>query len=107
MAKRKTNGHLALHPEIALDLMKTDVVNPYNIGPVYANNAAILMGQHDLRVIFSEVVSFSPTQPPRVEMRANVTMAPTHFKALVQAVTQSLEMYEKRFGEITWPPKNQ
>lgn len=95
-------------PPISLDLNKTEVVNPDGIRPVYSNNAAVLLTPHDLRIIFSEVVVTGPTDTqPKVEMRANITMAPTQFKALAAAISQTLATYERQFGEITWPPKNQ
>ena len=34
-------------------------------------------------------------------------MAPTQFKALTMAMTQTISAYEKQFGEIIWPPKSQ
>jgi hypothetical protein len=95
-------------PPISLDLNKAEVVNPDGIRPTYSNNAAVLLTPHDFRVIFSEVVMTGPSDThPEVEMRANITMAPTQFKALAAAISQTLAIYERQFGEITWPPKNQ
>jgi len=55
---------------------------------------------------FSEITVPSPSSKiPTLELRANVTMTPTLFKALAQAVTQTLAAYEKQFGTIQWPKK--
>jgi hypothetical protein len=95
-------------PPISLDLNKAEVLNPDGIRPVYSNNAAVLLTPHDIRIMYSEIVISGPTDTqPKVELRANITMAPTQFKALAAAVAQTLVTYEKQFGEIVWPPKNQ
>jgi len=95
-------------PPISLDLNKAEVVNPDGIRPAYSNNAALMMAPHDVRILFSEIVINSPTDTvPEVELRANISMAPTQFKAFALAVGQTLASFEKQFGEITWPPKNQ
>jgi hypothetical protein len=58
--------------------------------------------------MFTEIVVSGPTDVhPKVELRANVTMAPTQFKAFADAIAQTLAAFQKQFGEITWPPKNQ
>jgi hypothetical protein len=105
MAKpKKAASPLAIN----LDLNSAEVVNPENLRPVYSNNAAVMMAPHDLRLIFSEVVVSGPAdRGPKVELRANVSMAPTQFKALTMAMTQTISAYEKQFGEIIWPPKSQ
>ena len=92
----------------AFDLSKAPIINPEEIRPVYSNNAAVLMTPHDLRIVFTEVVLSGPTATqPTIELRASVSLAPTQFKAFAAAVAQSLQGYEKQFGEISWPPKNQ
>jgi len=106
MAKR-IKGTL-LPASISLDLNKADVVNPDGIRPAYSNNAALMIAPHDVRILFSEVVVSSPTDTaPKVELRANISMAPSQFKAFALAVGQTLASFEKQFGEIPWPPRNQ
>lgn len=91
---------------ISLDLTKADIINPDSLRPVYSNNAAVLITPHDLRILFSEVLISGPADTqPKVELRANVTMAPTQFKALATVVAQTLQNFENQFGEIAWPPK--
>lgn len=90
---------------LTLNLQDAQIVNPDGIKPVYSNNAAVLFAPHDVRIIFSEVTLTGPADRlPQVELRANVAMAATQFKALVMAVRQTLANYEQQFGEIKWPP---
>jgi hypothetical protein len=89
--------------QFSLDVNKVPMLNPFNIGPVYANNAAVMQLPHDFRLIFSEIISDGPANPPRVEMRASVALSPTMLKATLEALTRTLENYETNFGEIKWP----
>jgi hypothetical protein len=61
--------------------------------------------QHDLRLVFSEIVTDGAANPPRLELRANVVVAPTMLKALHDAIGKTLEIYEDKIGEVVWPPK--
>jgi hypothetical protein len=111
MAKRlqsKAKSGQVLPPPITANILSLEMQNPDGIRPVYSNNAAVLIAPHDLRILFSEVTVPSPSSKvPTLELRANVTMTPTLFKALAQAVTKTLAAYEEQFGKIQWPPKNQ
>lgn len=105
--ERPLKSAAAIAP-MTVDLSNVEILNPDGIRPAYSNNAAILMNMHDLRLLFSEIVVTSPSdRKPHVELRASVTMSPTQFKAFAGAVSQTLTSFEKQFGEIKWPPKNQ
>ena len=106
MAKTEEKGEKAF-PEFSVDMHSTVPVNPKNIEPVYANNAALMTTAHDIRMVLAEVVSWSISQPPAVELRANIVMSPTHFKAFAKAVADTITSYEKAHGEIQWPPNQQ
>jgi cystathionine beta-lyase/cystathionine gamma-synthase len=95
------------HSAQTLDLMKIEPTNPENLRPVYSNNASIMMSLHDIRIVFTEIVSTSPTgKLPDIEMRANIAMAPSQFKALVVAMNTTLTQYEAQFGAVAWPPES-
>lgn len=84
------------------------LVNPQNIQPVYSNNAAVTYGPHDFRITFTEIVTgltISVTEAPKLELRATVAMSPTEFKALVDVMKGTLEVFERQFGKVTWPPE--
>ncbi|MGP8174302.1 MAG: DUF3467 domain-containing protein [Terracidiphilus sp.] len=92
---------------VAIDVNEMHVANPADVKPVYANNAAVMTGPHDVRIVFTEIVLNGPVglTKPELELRANIAMSHTHFKALVQAMNETLERYEKQFGTIQWPQK--
>lgn len=104
MAKKKAG--VADPTTQVFDLSLLPIANPTDVKPVYANNGSTNYGPHDFRIIFSEIVTSSlPGVEPTVELRANVAMAPTHFKALVDAMARTLALYESHFGKVVWPPK--
>ena len=90
---------------LAFDVNAMQFVNPADIKPVYANNASVMTGPHDVRIVFTEIVLNGPAGllKPELELRANIAMSLTHFKALVLAMKETLERYEKQFGTIQWP----
>ncbi len=92
-------------PQFAVNPVTMKMSNPSDIVPVYANNASVLQMPHDFRLVFSEVVSDGPADAPRIELRASVGMSPTMLKAVYQAIGKTLEPYEKKNGEIKWPPQ--
>jgi hypothetical protein len=79
--------------------------NPNNVQSVYSNTIAIMNGQFDIRLLFSEVVSEGMGKPVQSLLRANVTLTPAHAKALSDALINALSQYPQAFGEIPWPPK--
>jgi hypothetical protein len=93
-------------PEQTLNILTAEMANPESIRPTYSNNAAVMISPHEFRILFSEIVSNSISGQPTLELRANIAISPTQFKALAAAVTQTLETFEKQFGEIAWPPKS-
>lgn len=92
-------------PELKLDILTAEMANPEGIRPTYSNNAAVMLTPHEFRILFSEIVATSTIAQPVMELRANVAMSPTQFKAFAGAVALTLENFEKQFGEIAWPPK--
>lgn len=88
-----------------INLQTASIENPLGITPLNANNASVLLGTYDVRIVFSELVAESPGTPPRVEMRANLAMAPLFLKSLQVAIEQTLKIYEGMNGEIKWPPQ--
>jgi|GEM_PF-6511118 len=110
MAKTKTTAlktakATLIPPPREINVITAPMQNPDGIRPTYTNNAACMITPHEFRIIFSELVVSSPSDLPEVQLRANVAMAPTQFKALAKAVQTTLEQFEKQFGEISWPPK--
>ena len=91
--------------EKTFDLEKLEATNPNDIQPSYTNNAACLMAPHDLRIVFTEIISDGPYSNPRLELRANIVMTPTMMKALYEAIGQTIVAYEEKNGEIKWPPQ--
>jgi len=87
-----------------INLITAPTTNPDGVRPVYSNNAALLMGAHDIRILFTEVVSSGVAENPHVELRASVIMTPTQVKALAEAIKETITQYEAQFGEIIWPP---
>lgn len=94
-------------PTQTVNIGQIPVSNPDNLRPVYSNNAAVVFGPADFRLIFTEIVLGGPAAVPTLDLRANVAMAPTQFKALQHAITVTLNSYEKQFGEIKWFPEEQ
>ena len=88
-----------------INLNAMSLANPAGVVPVYSNNATVMQSPHDFRVIFSEVLSDGPANPPRMELRASIALAPTMLKALSIALAKTVEGYELQNGEIKWPPK--
>jgi hypothetical protein len=68
------------------------VVNPNGVEAVYANNASVFNGPHDLRIVFTEMVAEGVKAEPRQELRASVAMSYSQAQLLLQSLTQSLAM---------------
>jgi hypothetical protein len=90
-----------------VNVMELPVSNPANVQPVYSNNAAAVYSPHDFRITFTEIIvsGLTTEDPPRQELRATVSMSPTHFKALYDAMGKTLKNFEDQFGKVQWPPK--
>jgi hypothetical protein len=86
-----------------IDINALQLQNPDNVRPVYSNNATLAIGPWDIRIIFSEVVASNLTGQVSNELRAHITMNPGHAKALISALTQTIEAYEQQFGKINLP----
>jgi hypothetical protein len=88
---------------VLLDVTNLPVVNPDSVKPVYCNNATTTIAPWDVRLIFSEVVTTGQPGVANHELRASVSMNPGHAKALIDALRQTIEAYEKNYGEIKLP----
>lgn len=91
--------------EYQLQMQDIPAVNPNNVQSVYSNGVAIMNGQFDIRLLFSEVVSAGMGQPVQSVLRASVVLTPAHAKALSEALENALKKYPSAFGKIPWPPE--
>ena len=70
---------------------------------VYANNVDLATSPWDVRLVFTELVgSGTPTKIEKF-LRAHVVMTPSHAKALIQALSNTLLEHEKAYGTIKMP----
>lgn len=65
---------------------------PYPV--IFTNNASISVSTLDLRIDFGDIASVD-NGVARVEQRVQVVMSHGHAKAFVQALTKTVEDYEK------------
>lgn len=86
-----------------VNLEALELLNPNSVGPVYANNANLAIAPWDVRFIFSEIVTTSKPGEVANELKAHVVMTPAHAKAMINALVQTINAYEKQFGEIKMP----
>src|SRR4051812_43176085 len=68
----------------------------------YANNVSVGGTAFDLRIVFGEAISASPTAVT-IEQRVRVTMAWLEAKMLSQFLAKNIEMYEALNGPIKTP----
>jgi hypothetical protein len=59
------------------------VINPAGIFPVYANNATVFTGPHDLRVVFTEIVGEGAKAEPTQQLRASVALSYSQAQLLI------------------------
>ena len=73
---------------------------PANLSAVYSN--AVMISQTNVEI----VLDFLQVMPndPRARVQSRVVMTPTGAKAFLNALTQNLERYEQKHGEIELPP---
>lgn len=69
---------------------------------VYSNRVNVRIAQFDIALTIAQVVP-GQTGAAVVEEHFTVMMSPHHFKALVRAATNSLNVWERTFGEVTIP----
>jgi hypothetical protein len=90
----KKSGSQALPAMRTVNVADLTLSNPQNIQPVYSNNASVTFSPHDLRITFSEIVTGATLNTdPSMELRANVVMTPTQFKALLDAMQNTFNMF--------------
>lgn len=70
---------------------------------IYSNSANVVAGYYDVGIVFSELQVGAPSGPIILE-KSRVTMNPAHAKALILALKNSVERWERSFGEIKLPP---
>lgn len=77
------------------------------LGGTYANNMMVHMTKEEFVMDFLNVV------PPHATLNTRVIVAPAHLKRMLKVLTNTLEKYEKEFGELaeaspapTPPPQN-
>ena len=70
---------------------------PKDLNATYANFAIISHSPHELVIDFAQVL---PAMP-KARVQARVLLTPINAKMLLQALSDNLEKYERRFGVIT------
>ncbi|MCX5748784.1 MAG: DUF3467 domain-containing protein [Candidatus Saganbacteria bacterium] len=63
-------------------------------GGAYSNVALISHNENEF------IADFIFAQPPVGRVNARVIMSPSHAKRLLKALSQNIEMFEKKFGAI-------
>jgi len=74
---------------------------PANLAPTYANAALVTQSHSEIIIDFIQVMP----NDPRARIVSRVVMTPANAKLLLQALTQNLEIYENKHGEISMPSK--
>lgn len=74
---------------------------PANLSAVYANGVIISQNTGEILLDFVQVLP----NDPRARVQARVVVTPASAKALLRALTQNLELYEQKHGEIQLPPQ--
>lgn len=65
----------------------------------YANNVVIHMTREEFTLDFVNVI------PPHATLNARVSVSPSHFKRMIQAMAGSLERFEREFGKLPAVPE--
>lgn len=69
---------------------------PNDLNATYANFAIISHSPHELIIDFAQVL---PAMP-KARVQARILLTPTNAKMLLQALSDNLAKYERRFGVI-------
>lgn len=64
------------------------------LGGTYANNMMVHMTREEFVMDFLNVV------PPHATLNTRVIVAPAHLKRMLNVLTNTLDKYEKEFGEL-------
>lgn len=70
--------------------------SPPDLDAVYSNLAIITHSASEVIIDFARILPNSP----RARVYARVVTTPMHAKLLLRALSENLEQYEARFGEI-------
>lgn len=73
---------------------------PANLSAVYSNG--VIVSQTNNEIVF-DFIQILPNDP-RARIQSRVVMTPTGAKSLLRALTQQIENYESKNGEIALPP---
>ena len=65
---------------------------------VYANNMVVAHSKEEFFVDFINVI------PPQGIVTARVIISPGHMKRIIKALTENVDNYEAKFGEIAEAP---
>jgi hypothetical protein len=68
--------------------------NDATLGGTYANNMMVHMTREEFVLDFLNVI------PPHATLNARVIVAPAHLKRMLKVLSNTLERYEKEFGEL-------
>jgi hypothetical protein len=73
---------------------------PNTLDPTYAN--AVIISQTTSEIIFD----FTQVLPnaPSARVKQRIIMTPSNAKSLLQALSQHMERFEEKYGEIKLPP---
>jgi hypothetical protein len=74
---------------------------------LYANNVSSQLSPWDIRLNFGQIEDATADGKVSVLEFAQVHMSPQHAKSLMQLLEKQLALYEREFGEITWPKPGQ
>lgn len=74
---------------------------PANLSAAYANGVIITQNAGEILLDFVQVLPHDQ----RARVQSRVVMTPASAKALLRALTQNLELYEQKHGEIQLPPQ--
>lgn len=76
--------------------MQINIELPPDLDAVYSNMAIITHSASEVIIDFARVLPNSP----RARVHARIVTTPMHAKLLLRALSENLEQYEARFGEI-------
>ncbi len=76
--------------------MQINIEIPPDLDAVYSNLAIITHSASEVIIDFARILPNSP----RARVHARVVTTPMHAKLLLRALSENLEQYEARFGEI-------
>jgi hypothetical protein len=79
---------------------KLNLEIPSNLSAVYSNGVMVSQTNTEIVLDFLQIMP----NDPRARIQSRVVMTPTSAKAFLKALSQNLERYEEKHGEIEVPP---